>query len=192
MNEDNSMSETPENKYGTTPYSAMKLPDLGDEPRASKMTKMLVWPLMALHLISTVLLEIQMLQVDPETYYGQMLPPEQAEQLTPEALDTLATWSTVTNVATATITLVLFVIVGLGLRANRTWARFLGLVLAFLFLLISGYSLLLATDYGNLATIELFIAVLGWVTVLLTIWWIVQAMSRETTQWFAIHTRLQS
>ena len=182
------MSETPGNKYGTTPYAATTMPDFGSEPRSSRLTKMLIWPLLALNLVSSIIT----LMIDSEEFVADSLPPEQLEQLTPEVMDSMVTMFTVTNIVTAVITLVLFVIVGLGLRGNRMWARFVGLILAILFLLSSAYSLLLATDYGNLSGLQLATTILGWITVVLTVVWIVQAMSKSTSQWFAIHRRLQN
>lgn len=186
------MSEASENKYGTTPYSPTARPDLGEEPRSSKLTKSLIWPLLLLNVLTSVLGIIHLQTVDTVQYYEQNLPPEQAQGLTPDMLDTMHTWTIISFIAFAALAVILFLIVGLGLRANKTWARFMGLILAILFILSEGLSLLFTVDYGQLAPIELVSAILGWVAVLLTIWWIVQAMNKQTAQWFGIHRRLQS
>lgn len=186
------MSEASENKYGTTPYSPTQQANLGEEPRSSKLTKSLIWPLLALNVIISVLGIIHLQTVDTQEYYNQVLPPEQTQGMTPEMMDTMHTWTILSFIGFGALSVILFLIVGLGLRANKTWARFIGLIFAILFLLSEGLSLLFTVDYGQLQTLELFSAVLSWVAVLVTIWWIVQAMSKPTAQWFGIHRRLQS
>lgn len=185
------MSEASGNKYGTTPYSPHGKSSLGEEPRSSRLTKSLIWPLLVLNVITTVLGTIYLATVDKQEYYSQTLPPEQFEQMSPEMLEAAHPWTIASVVGFGALVVILFLIVGLGLRANKTWARFIGLVCAFLFLLSEGISLVFTVNYGELHTIELISAVLGWVTILLSIWWIVQALSKSTAQWFAIHRRLQ-
>lgn len=185
------MSEVPGNKYGTTPYSPNTMPSLGEEPRSSRLTKSLIWPLLVLNVLTTVLGTIYLVTVDKQEYYAQSLPPEQFEQMTPEMLEAAHPWTIGSVVGLGALIVILFLIVGLGLRANKTWARFIGLVCAFLFLLSEGISLVFTVNYGDLHTIELISAILSWVTVLLTIWWIVQALNKNTAQWFAMHRRLQ-
>lgn len=192
MSEEDEMSEASENKYGTTPYAATERPALGDEPRPSKLTKSLIWPLLALNVMISVLGIIQLQTVDTEEYYNRVLPPDQVQGLTPEMMDSMHTWTIISFIGFGALSVILFLIVGLGLRATKTWARFIGLVLAILYILSEGLSLLFTVDYGQLQTLELLSAVLSWVAVLLTIWWIVQAMNKQTAQWFGIHRRLQN
>src|SRR5699024_11527633 len=78
------------------------------------------------------------------------------------------------------VMIILFVIVGIGLRATRPWARFTGLVFAFLFVFSEGLSLVFSVNYGQLEPLELVAAILTWLSVLLTIYWIIQAMSKST------------
>ncbi|MDN5731475.1 MAG: hypothetical protein L0K07_09565 [Yaniella sp.] len=191
MNEEDEMPEASENKYGTTPYSATQRSNLGEEPRSSKLTKSLIWPLLALNVIITVLGLIHLQTVDTTEYYNEVLPPDQAQGLTPEMVDTMHTWTIISFIGFGALSVILFLIVGLGLRATKTWARFMGIVFAVLFILSEGLSLLFTVNYGELQTLELFNAVLSWVAVLLTIWWIVQAMNKQTAQWFGFHRRLQ-
>ena len=186
------MSEASENKYGTTPYSTIDRSDIGEEPRSSKLTKTLIWPLLGLNVLTTVLGFIHLQTVDTVEYYNQALPPEQMQGMTPEMLESMHTWTSMSFIGVGALSVILFVIVGLGLRATKTWARFLGLVFAILFILSEGLSLLFTVNYGELATIELLAAVLSWVAVLLTIWWIVQAMNKQTARWFGMHRRLQN
>lgn len=192
LSEEDVMSEASENKYGTQPYSATAMPDVGDEPRSSKLTKSLIWPLLLLNVIISVLGTIYVATVDVEEYYAQSIPPEQLEQMTPEMLEAAHPWTIGSVVGFGVLTIILFLIVGLGLRANKTWGRFLGLIFAFIFVVFQGVSLLFMTDYSQLATLELISTVVTWLTILVTIWWIVQAMSKQTGRWFAIHRRLQS
>lgn len=186
------MSDAPDNKYGTTPYSPETTSAHGNEPRSSKLTKSLVWPLLVLNVITSVLGIIHLRGVDQEQYYSQALPPEQAQDLTPETLEAMHLWTTVSFIGFAALAVILFLIVGLGLRATKTWARFMGLVLAILFIVSEGFSLLFSVDYGQLATIELVNAIISWVAILVTVWWIVQAMTKSTAQWFAMHRRLHN
>ncbi len=186
------MSEASESKYGTTPYSATERPAIGDEPRPSKLTKSLIWPLLALNVMISVLGIIQLQTVDTEEYYNQVLPPDQVQGLTPDMMDSMHTWTMISFLGFGVLSVILFLIVGLGLRATKTWARFMGLVLAILYILSEGLSLLFTVDYGQLGTFELLSAALSWVAVLLAIWWIVQAMNKRTAQWFGIHRRLQN
>ncbi len=186
------MSEAANNRYGTNPYSPAQMPDLGDEPRSSKLTKTLIWPLLILSTLTTILSVVEMLTVDPEEYYSQVLPPEQLQDATPAMLDTMHTWSLISFIGFGLLMIILFVIVGIGLRATRPWARFTGLVFAFLFVLSEGLSLVFSVNYGQLEPLELVAAILTWLSVLLTIYWIIQAMSKPTSRWFSIHRRLQT
>lgn len=190
MNEEDDMSEAAENKYGTTPYSPTSRLNLGDEPRASKLTKTMIWPLLALNVLTSVLGLIHLQAVDLETYYAEVLPPEQTQEMSPDMLQSMHTWTIISFVGFAALSVILFLIVALGLRANKTWARFIGLIFAILFILSEGLSLMFTVDYGQLGPLEIFSAVLGWVAVLVTIWWVVQAMNKETAQWFGMHRRL--
>jgi len=186
------LSEAPNNKYGTTPYSPTEISDLGDEPRSSKLTRTLIWPLLVLSALTSILSVVEMFTVAPEEYYSQILPPEQLQDATPAMLDTMHTWSLISYIGFGLLMVILFVIVGLGLRATRPWARFTGLVFAFLFVISEGLSLVFSVNYGQLEPLELVAAILTWLSVLLTIYWIIQAMSKPTSRWFSIHRRLQS
>src|SRR5699024_12261243 len=85
----------------------------------------------------------------------------------------------------------LFVMVGVGLRATRLWLCFRCLVFAFLFVFSVGLSLVFSVNYGQLEPLELVAAILTWLSVLLPIYWIIQAMSKSTSWWFVLHRRLQ-
>lgn len=186
------MTETPENRYGTTPYSPTDMNNIGDEPRSSRLTKRLVWVLMILHVVTGVIGVVAMQAEGPEAYLEAYLPPNEFQNMTPEMLDTVFGATLVVAIVMLAINVVLFVIVGLGLRANRNWARFMGLVLAILFLISSAYSLLFATDYGDQSGLMFFGTIINWVIVLGTIWWIIQALDKQTHRWFALHKSLQA
>lgn len=181
------MTESPENKYGTTPYSPNHMHSLGEEPRSATLTKTLIWPLLVLNLITAIIGLLAFQAAGTAQYLEQNLPPGELESFTPDMLDGVTTALVVFFIVIAVINVALFVVVGLGLRANRNWARFLGLVFAILFLLSAVYSLLIGTNYGNLSGLEILNSIISWLTVLLTIWWITQAMNKETTRWFALH-----
>ena len=186
------MSETPENKYGTTPYSPTDMKNIGTEPRSARLTKSLVWVLMILHLLSAMIGLVAMQSQGATAYLEAYLPPNEFQEMTPDMLDTMFGVTMVMFVGFAVVNLVLFVIVGLGLRANRNWARFMGLVLAILFLISSAYALLFATDYGDQSGMMLMNTIVSWVIVLVTIWWIIQALDKQIHRWFALHKSLQS
>ncbi len=183
--------EIPQNKYGTTPYSATNAQGLGAEPRSVRLTKSLVWVLLVLHAISSLLGVLALQSQDPQTYFEQSLPASELEQMTPDMLETMFAASVAFFIGFAVLNVILFVIVGLGLRANRNWARITGLVLGILFLISAAYTLLFATPYGDLPGLEWLNTILSWVIVLVTIWWIVQAVNKRTSEWFAKHRRLQ-
>ena len=109
------MTETPENKYGTTPYSATDMSNIGDEPRSARMTKNLVWVLMILHVLAGVIGVVAMQAEGPEAYLEAYLPPNEFQGMTPEMLDTAFGATLVMAVVLIAINVVLFVIVGLGL-----------------------------------------------------------------------------
>lgn len=186
------MSQTPENKYGTTPYSPTDLSNIGTEPRSSRLTKSLVWVLMILHILSAVIGILAMRADGPEAYLEAYMPPNEFQTMTPDMLDTVFGAAIVMAIVMAAINVALFVIVGLGLRANRNWARFMGLVLAILFLISAAYSLLFATNYGEQSGLMMLNTILSWVIVLVTIWWIIQALDKQTHRWFVLHKSLQS
>lgn len=186
------MSETPENKYGTSPYSPTDMTNIGEEPRSARRTKSLVWVLMGLHLLSTIIGVVAMQAQGPAAYLEASLPPGQYQELTPDMLDTMFGVTLIMFLVVAAINLALFLVVGLGLRANRNWARFMGLVLAILFLLSSAYTLLFATNYGSQSGAMLLNTILSWVIVIVTIWWIIQALDKQTHRWFMLHKSLQS
>ena len=185
------MTETPENKYGTTPYAPTDINNIGTEPRSARLTKSLVWVLLILHVLAGVIGIVAMQADGPEAYLEAYLPPNEFQAMTPEMLDTAFAATLVMSIVMMALNVVLFVIVGLGLRANRNWARFVGLVLAILFLISSAYSLLFATDYGNQSGMMLFGTIVNWFIVLVTIWWIIQALDKQTHRWFALHKSLQ-
>ena len=185
------MTDTPENKYGTTPYSPTDMTNIGNEPRSARLTKSLVWVLMILHVLAGVIGIVAMQTAGPAGYLEAYLPPNEYQAMTPQMLDTAFAATLVMAIVLLAINVVLFVIVGLGLRANRNWARFMGLVLAILFLISSAYSLLFATDYGAQSGMMLFSTIVNWVIVLVTIWWIIQALDKQTHRWFALHKSLQ-
>lgn len=175
-------AETPPDNYGTTPY---------EEPRSVRLTKTLIWPLLILHVLSVVLSLIAVQSLGPEEYLRENLRASEFGQLTPDMLDATFTVSLVAFVGFALVNVALFVVVGLGLRANRHWARFLGLVLAILFLISALYSLLFATLYTELSGLMLVEMLISWLIVILTIWWIMQALDKNTGEWFAMHRELQ-
>lgn len=175
-----------------TPSHSRHDPDhLGTEPRSVRLTRTLVWPLLVLHAISAALSIIAMRSLGATAYFRQYLPTAEFQQLTPDRLDTTFTAATVSFIGFAVINAALFVIVGLGLRNYRNWARFLGLVLATLFLISAVSTLVFATSYGDLSGLELFETMLSWVIVGVTVWWAIQAFHKNTAQWFAIHRQLQ-
>jgi|GEM_PF-2355757 len=182
--------ETPSNKYGTTPYSPTDAHSLGEEPRSVRLTKVLVWPLLVLHALSALFSIIAMQSMGPADYFRDYLPPQEFEQLSPDMLDTMFSAALISSIGFAAINVVLFVVVGLGLRANRNWARFLGLILAVLFLISALYSLVFATPYGDMSGVMFFETIISWVIVLVTIWWGVQALDKRTGQWFVMHRQL--
>lgn len=161
-------------------------------PRSVQLTKSLVWPLLGLHALSAVISIIAMRSQGATEYFRNYLPPAEFEALTPDVLGTMFTAATASFIAFAAINAALFVVVGLGLRANRGWARFLGLVLAVLFLISAAYTLLFATSYGELSGLVFVETIISWVIVLITVWWIVQALNKDTARWFAMHRELQT
>ena len=185
------MTQTPENKYGTTPYSPADMSNIGEEPRSARLTKSLVWVLMILHVLSGVIGIVAMQSAGAQAYLEAYLPPNEFQTMSPEMLDTAFGAIVVMSIVIMGINVVLFLIVGLGLRANRNWARFMGLVLGILFLISSAYTLLFATDYGDQSGMMLFGTIVSWVIVLVTIWWIIQALDKQTHRWFALHKSLQ-
>lgn len=185
-------SASPQHSGTTTTHTASAQQLIGNEPRAARLTKTLIWPLMALHLLSTLVGFISMKSQDASEYFAEVLPPGQSKSMTPELLETMFTASIVFFLTFGVINAVIFAVVGLGLRANRTWARFIGLILAVLFVLISAYTLLIATNYGGLQGLELFSTILSWAIVVVTLVWIIQAMQSQTTVWFALHRRSRS
>lgn len=164
---------------------------LGEAPRSVQLTKTLVWPLLGLHALSAVVSIMAMRSQGATEYFQHYLPPAEFETLTPDTLGTMFTAATVSFIVFALLNAALFVIVGLGLRANRNWARFLGLVLAVLFLISAAYTLLFATSYGELSGMVFVDTIISWVIVLITVWWVIQALDKHTGQWFAIHRELQ-
>ena len=186
------MSETPESKYGTTPYSPTDKKNIGTEPRSARLTKSLVWLLMILHILSSLVGLVEMQSQGARAYLEAYTPTNEFQEMTPDMLDTMFGVTVVMFVVFAAINVVLFVIVGLGLKVNRNWARFMGLVLAILFLISSAYTLLFATSYGDQSGMMLFNTIISWVIVLVTIWWIIQALDKQTHRWFALHKSLQS
>lgn len=185
------MTEFPDNTYGTTPYTPQEYTNLGEEPRSAKLTKSLVWPLLVLNLLSSILGLMAMRAVGAAEYLRPSLPPEEFQNMDQAMLDTLFSATTVFAIIFAVISVVLFIIVGLGLRANKNWARFTGLVLGAFYLLSALYTLVLATPYGELGGFELVNSILTWVIVLVTIWWFIQALQKDTNRWFAMHRALQ-
>lgn len=183
--------EIPHNKYGTTPYSPTNTQSLGEEPRPARLTKMLIWPLLALHVLTSILGLMSLQSEGAAAYFEQSLPPDELAQLDPDMLDTMYSASIAFFIGFAVLNVILFVVVGLGLRANKNWARFVGLVLGILFLVSAAYTLVFATPYGDLAGLDLFNTIISWVIVLVTIWWIIQALDKRTAQWFSMHRRLQ-
>lgn len=183
--------ETPHSKYGTTPYSPASAHSMGAEPRPARLTKTLIWPLLALHVVTSIIGLMSMQSQGAAAYFEQSLPPGELAQLDPAMLDTMYSASVAFFIGFAVLNVILFVVVGLGLRANKNWARFVGLVLAILFLVSAAYTLVFATPYGDLAGFDLFNTIVSWVVVLVTIWWIIQALDKRTSQWFSMHRRLQ-
>src|SRR5699024_5671963 len=166
----------PENKYRTTPYSPKHMHRLAEEPRSPTLTKPVIWPLLVLNLITAL---IGLLAFHPPAtpqHLEQNLPPGELESFPPDMLGGVTTALVVFFIVIAVINVALFVVVGLGLRANRNWARFLGLIFAILFLLSAAYSLLIGTNYGNLSGLEILNSIISWLTVLLPIWSIIQAI----------------
>src|SRR5699024_9729676 len=129
--------------------------------------------------------------VDPEEYYSQLLPPEQLQVATPAMLDAMHTWSLISLICFGLLMIILFILVGMGRRAIRPWARFTGLVFGFLFVFSEGLGSVFSVKYGQVEPLELVAAILRWLSVLLTIYWIIQAMSKSTSWWFGLHRRLQ-
>ena len=161
------------------------------EPRAVQLTKSLVWPLMVLHVISAILGLAIMRSAGPTVYFEQYLPPREFEQATPKLLDTMFSAAQAAFIGFAAINAILFAVVGLGLRANRHWSRFLGLAFGILFLVSAAYSLLFATSYAELSGLAFFETMLSWVIVVVTVWWIIQALNKRTGEWFASHRQGQ-
>lgn len=187
------MSETPQhhNKYGTPEYSAMNYDQLGSEPRSARLTKSLVWVMLVISALSTILGWVALQAAGAEQYLEQNVPAGQLQEITPDMLDTVFASVIVFYLVFALITLGLYVVVGLGLKGNKNWARVLGLILGILFLLSAAYTLLLGTDYGNLPGMELMNTILTVVLVLITVWWIIQAVNKDTNRWFTMHRSLQ-
>ena len=183
--------EIPPNKYGTTPYSPTNAQNIGEEPHAVRLTKTLIWPLLALHVFSSIIGLVSIQSEGAAAYFEQNLPPGEIAQVTPDMLETMYTASLAFFIGFAVLNVILFFVVGLGLRANKNWARFVGLVLAILFLISAAYTLLFATPYGDLPGWELLNTIVSWVIVLVTVWWIIQALNKRTSQWFAMHRQLQ-
>ena len=163
-----------------------------EEPRAVRLTKALVWPLMVLHILSAVLGTISIQSMGPGAYFEQYLPPEEFEDLSPERLDAMFSAAQVWFIGFAVFNVVVFVIIGLGLRADQYWARFAGLVLAILFLISAAYTLLFATSYGELSGLAFVEPIMSWIIVFVTVWWISQALDKRTGQWFADHREVRS
>lgn len=160
-------------------------------PRSVQLTKLLVWPLLGLHALSAVVSIMAMRSQGATEYFRHYLPPAEFEALTPDLLGTMFTAATASFIGFALINAALFVVVGLGLRANRNWARFLGLVLAVLFLISAAYTLVFATAYGELSGLVFVDTIVSWVIVVITVWWVVQALDQRTAHWFAMHRELQ-
>lgn len=177
----------PANKYGTQPYRPDTFETLGPEPRSSRLTKSLVWVLLLLHAVSSIIGLAALRGQDPAAYFEAYLPASELTQMTPDMMATMFQTTVVFFIVFALFNLALFVIVGLGLRATKNWARFMGLILGGLFLLSSAYTLLFATDYGNLPGTEFLNTMLSWVILFITVWWGVQALSKATARWFAAH-----
>ena len=157
-----------------------------DQPRPVQLTKSLVWPLMVLHLISAIVGVLSMQATGAVAYFEQYLPPQEFERMTPEQLDAMFSAALVVFIGFALVNVALFIVVGRGLRANRPWARFIGLVLAILFLISAGYTLIFATAYGELSGLAFLETMLSWVIVFVTVWWIIQALDKRTGEWFAL------
>src|SRR5699024_12469666 len=113
------MSEASNNKYGTAPYSPTQMPDFGDEPRSATLTKTLIWPLLILSALTSILIVVEMLTVDPEDYYSQLLPPEQLQDATPAMLDTMHAWSLISFIRFWILLIFLFLLVGIAVCATR-------------------------------------------------------------------------
>lgn len=156
-------------------------------PRSVRLTKSMVWALMILHIFSNIIGLLILRANEPAEYFQRHLPVEEFEQLTPELLDSMFSAAQASFTGFAVFNAVIFVVVGLGLRANKHWARFLGLVLAILFLISAAYSLLFATPYGQLSGLPFVQTMISWVIVFVTVWWIIQAMDKRTGVWFAMH-----
>lgn len=182
---------SPQHRSGTTSSSQRNVSSMSSEPRPARLTKSLIWPLLALHILTSVLGMVTMQAQDAAEYFAQLLPPAELAQLDPAMLETMLTATVAFFIGFSVLNIVVFVIIGLGLRANRNWARFVGLILAILFLLSAAYTLLFATDYGNLPSMELFSTIISWVIVLITLWWMIQAFDKRTTAWFWQHRKLQ-
>src|SRR5690625_1603541 len=182
--------ETPSNKYGTTPYSPTDAHSLGEEPRSVRLTKVLVWPLLVLHALSALFSIIAMQSMGPADYFRDYLPPQEFEQLSPDMLDTMFSAALISSIGFAAINVVLFVVVGLGLRANRNWARFLGLILAVLFLISALYSLVFATPYGDMSGVMVFESIISWVTGMASITSGIKALHKPTWPWLIMHRHL--
>lgn len=177
----------PAQRYGTEPYRPDTIETLGPEPRSSRLTKSLVWVLMGLHAVSSIIGLVALRGQDPAAYFEAYLPPAETAQMSPDMIATMFQTTVVFFIVFAVINLALFVIVGLGLRATKNWARFMGLILGGLFLLSSAYTLLFATDYSNLPGPDFLNTMLSWVILLITVWWGAQALSKATARWFAAH-----
>src|SRR5699024_12404505 len=120
------MTESPENKYGTSPYSPYHMHCLGEEPRSATLTKTLIWPLLVLNLITPIIGLLAFQAVGTAQYLEQNLPPGELESFTPDMLDGVTTALGGFFIVIAVINVARVVVVGVGLRANRTGARLLG------------------------------------------------------------------
>lgn len=123
------MSQEPaQHKHGTTPDSPLNAQSLGTEPRSARLTKSLIWPLLALHILTSVLGLVMIQSQDAAEYFTRMLPPGELAQLEPGMLDTMMTAAVSFFIAMSVLNIIVFVIIGLGVRANKNWARFVGLI----------------------------------------------------------------
>lgn len=176
-------------KYGTAAYDSGAVGQPMTEPKKWGLLKTLTLASFAVYIISGLL---SFVGLDEDTIRTQLQDQmaAQGQSLSGEELDQFVSVGMVSGMAFAignlVVAVVLYLVVLLGLRKVKNWARILGTVLAAIGALITAFGLtgIGAMMEGN-ATVGIISLVLSIVYIVVNVVWIVTAFSKESNAYVA-------
>lgn len=172
------------NYYNTAAYDPNQVyGGIGEEPAGSKMMKKIILILMGIQVLGLLL---GLFLIDDATVEAAMTANMSAQEAAQFGSGGMKGFFIATLIGVAIVQLGLFLLVYLGLRANKNWARILGLVFAFIGAISWLFGLFQpGTAYGIVS----MIMSLG--SLALTVWWIILAFQKPQAQWYAAHSQPQ-